>query len=246
MAASGSDWTGCAGKSGSGPALRRRENDRAAGSQRIGRGTGGGADNQAVAAIAGQQFAIDVHIQFDQPGGDAAADDNIVESGLLDPLPLTLPVACKSDRDSNLNSPFQTCFRAWGNSEEGTAVRKPRLPMLMPKHRECGSRRFRGRRAESCHRRQIPAARSTSRAKGRRRRGRSFAFRPASRAVCSVAVNLASRRELPACAASRTTAERGDLLGVSDQSDSLDFVSQFFQSAPKIPYCPRAQAPGIP
>src|ERR1035437_7221489 len=47
-------------------------------------------------------------------------------------FPRPVPVASMSARDSNLNSPRQTTFSASASLSEGTAVRKPRPPMLTP------------------------------------------------------------------------------------------------------------------
>ena len=58
-----------------------RAHDRAAGGEGVGRGTGGGADDEAVAAVTGEGVAIDAHGQFDEAGRGAAADDEIVEGG---------------------------------------------------------------------------------------------------------------------------------------------------------------------
>jgi len=46
--------------------------------------------------------------------------------------PSARPTASISTRFSKWYSPFQTRSRAWESWDEGTAVRKPRLPILMP------------------------------------------------------------------------------------------------------------------
>ena len=53
------------------------------------RSSQGGADDQAVAAIACERITIDADIQFDEAGRNAAADDDVVKSGLIDQPPAT-------------------------------------------------------------------------------------------------------------------------------------------------------------
>ena len=48
--------------------------------------TGGRADDEAVAAIAGQQVAIHPDVQFDETRDNAAADDNVVERAFINQL----------------------------------------------------------------------------------------------------------------------------------------------------------------
>ena len=57
---------------GEGEHLGVRADDRAAGGERIGRGPGGRADDEAVATVSGEGFAIDADCQFDEAGGGAA------------------------------------------------------------------------------------------------------------------------------------------------------------------------------
>ena len=64
--------------------LGRGKYDGATGGQGIGGRTRRRADNQAVAPIARERLAIDVDIQLDEAGRDAAPDHDIVESGLID------------------------------------------------------------------------------------------------------------------------------------------------------------------
>jgi hypothetical protein len=80
---------------------------RAAGRQRIRRGTGRRTDDQPVAAVARDEFAVHAHVQPDEARNGAAADDNVVERGFTDGPALATPPASIKARDSNLNSPRQ-------------------------------------------------------------------------------------------------------------------------------------------
>ena len=147
-------------------------------------------------------------------------------------FPWQLPVASMSARDSNLNSPRQTHFqRARRVPSEGTAVRKPRPPMLTPRIGVCEPAICRGdvqhRAVAAENQQQIHLARQ----RGRRR---SSTTACACRQRCDEPRGLAEVR-----------GARG-LLGIADEADALDFVSLFFQSAPKILCCPPGRAAGIP
>ena len=60
------------------------EYDRAAGRERIRSRAGWRADDQSVASVPGEGLAIDADVQFDEAGGDPAADYDIIESGVVD------------------------------------------------------------------------------------------------------------------------------------------------------------------
>ena len=87
---------------GEGKDIGRREYDGAAGGQRISGGAGGRADDQAVAAVARERVAINADIQFDEAGSNAAADDDVVESGLVDQPPAA--AAGGLDQDAGLET----------------------------------------------------------------------------------------------------------------------------------------------
>ena len=80
--------------------LRGGTDNRPAGGKRIGRGTGRRTDDQPVAAIIGQRFAVDADLQFNHPRNSAVAYDDFVERGGSDAFALARPEAASSGRRS--------------------------------------------------------------------------------------------------------------------------------------------------
>lgn len=64
--------------------IRRRQNDRAARRQRVSGGTGRRTDDQTVAAVTRDVFAIHAHIERDEPRSRATADDDVIQRAGFD------------------------------------------------------------------------------------------------------------------------------------------------------------------
>ena len=129
--------------------------DRAAAGKRVGGGTRGRGDDEAVAAVRVHVGAVDPGLEVDHAAGFALGDHDVVErersrcvcrppghARLEQHAPLGLAAAVERVVDA---------LRA--SCSGPTSVRKPSRPRLMPSTRHVGGRRPCGRRAAACRRR---------------------------------------------------------------------------------------------
>ena len=223
--------------------LRRGRDQRAAGRQRIGGRAGRRTDDQAVAAIAGQRFAIDIHVQLDEAGDHAAADDDVVERGLADEP--TVAASRGLDERAGFEAEIPRSrrrFKRLRQSSDGTAVRKPRPPMLMPEHGRARAGDFAGHAQHSA-----VAAKHEQQVHLRARLAASGQVTILSRAACAVAGSAAhfAARGANQPGGVRTTCCKLTFSEFPISPTRLILSARIFQSTPKTLCFPPGRAAGI-
>ena len=182
-------------------------------------------------------------MEFDQARGYATADDEVVEGGLLN-RPATATGARLDERAVfKFELPVPDLLEGAGQISGGNRREK-----TQPADVDAEQRRLRaGDFPRGAEQGAVAAEDQQQIHRARQRGGVRTDISPQAGGLGGggVAINLPARRaDQPGGLGHGLGA--GGLAGVADQPDALDFVSDFFQSTPKILCCPPGRAGGIP